>query len=232
MAEDWGLQSDFRVLDQLVRLKGRFVVDVGCGSGRLCRKLAEQGARVLGIEPDPIQAAKNSQADTVANVGFAQASAADMPVESRMVDGIVFGNSLHHVPAEDYPLVFAEIRRVLAPDGFLYIQEPVAAGSHQDVMELFHNETRVRHEAYRALVKYAHPAFDRMREIYYDVDRHFDSFDAFAEHYSHLSYNAGKYDESKVRNDEVRGRFEQHRNAEGRYTLRQPMRVNCYSGIR
>ena len=230
MAEDWGLQSDFRVLDKLVRVDGRFIVDAGCGAGRLCRKLAEAGAVVLGVEPDPVQAEKNRQAEVVANVSFAQASAAQIPVEPRSVDGIVFGNSLHHVPARDYGLVFDEIHRILKPDGFLYVQEPVAAGSHQDVMELFHDETEVRLRAYRALVSLAHPAFQRMREVYYDVQRHFESFDAFADHYSHLSYNSGKYDGDRVRNNEVKGRFERHRDErKGGYTLIQPMRINCYS---
>jgi len=230
MAEDWGVQSDFAVLNRLIRVDGRFIVDAGCGGGRLCRKLAESGAIVLGVEPDPVQAEKNRAADVVPNVSFAQASAAQIPVEPQSVDGIIFGNSLHHVPARDYELVFDEVHRILKPDGFLYVQEPVATGSHQDVMELFHDETEVRLRAYRALVKMAHPAFDRMREVYYDVERSFESFDAFADHYSHLSYNAGKYDGDRVRNNEVKGRFEQHRDVRGGgYTLIQPMRVNCYS---
>ena len=229
MAEDWGVQSNLKVIDRLIRLENRFVVDAGCGNGALSRKLAERGARVLGIEPDPVQAGKNEVAEPVPNVGFAQAGAGDIPVESGSVDGIIFGNSLHHVPSAHFEMVFREVERILKKDGFLYVQEPVANGQYQDAMELFHDETEVRLAAYRALCKYAHPAYRRMREIYYDIDRRYASFDEFADHYARLSYNTSSYSESDVRNEEVQRRFERYRADSGGYSLRQPMRVNVYS---
>ncbi len=227
MAEDWGFQTDEDVLDQLITVDNRFIVDAGCGAGGLCRELAKRGARVLGIEPDPVQAEKNNQAPVVANVGFKQAGAGDIPVEPHSVDGVIFGNSMHHVPAVHYPAVFAEMLRILKPDGFLYVKEPIANGSYQHAMELFHNETKVRLDAYNALVKYAGPTFGAMREIYYDVEKTFRNFNEFANHYLSLSYN--HYAEADVRNDEVKQRFESHQNSYGSYTLTQPMRINLYT---
>lgn len=227
MAEDWGYQSDIDVLDGLVDVRNRFIVDAGCGAGKLCLALAERGARVLGIEPDPVQAEKNKKAATVANVGFAQAGAGDIPVESGAVDGVVFANSLHHVPAAHYPQVFDELMRIVRHDAFLYVIEPIANGSSQYVMELFHDETTVRLKAYRALVELARPRFTTMREIYYDVDRTYRNFDEFVEHFSRLSYNS--YQDDAISSNEVRRRFEAQKNSHGSYTLTQPMRVNYYT---
>ena len=193
----------------------------------MCRALAKRGARVLGIEPDPVQAEKNNLAPVVANVGFKQAGAGDIPVEPLSVDGVVFGNSMHHVPASHYPVVFEEMLRILKSDGFLYVMEPVANGSYQHAIELFHNETKVRHDAYNALVKHAHPRYGSMREIYYDVDKTFADFNEFADRYAALSYN--HYTEADVRNDEVKRRFEIYQNSHGSYTLTQPMRINLYT---
>lgn len=227
MAEDWGYQSDLDVIDGLVDVRNRFVVDAGCGAGQFAFALAERGARVLGIEPDPVQAQKNDQMATVANVGFARAGAGEIPVESGSVDGVVFANSLHHVPQGHYSQVFNELMRILRRDGFLYFIEPIANGSSQYVMELFHDETQVRLAAYQALVDFAGPRFENMREVYYDVEKTYRNFDEFAEHYAALSYN--QYQPDSVRDDAVRRRFEKHENAGGTYTLVQPMRVNFYT---
>lgn len=228
MAEDWGFQTNLEVLDRLVDVKDRFVVDAGCGAGHLCYALAERGARVLGVEPDPVQAEKNRQATVVENVGFHQGGAGEIPVEPLSVDGVIFGNSMHHVPAAHYSLVFKEMLRILKSDGFLYVMEPVANGSYQYAIELFHNETQVRLDAYNALVKYALPGYQSMREVYYDVDQTFNDFEEFANHYTRLSYN--HYSAEDVRNDKVKQRFESCTNSHGSFTLTQPMRVNVYTG--
>ena len=228
MAEDWGYQTDLEVLDRLVDVKGRFIVDAGCGAGNLCRSLAERGARVLGVEPDPVQAENNRKAAVIDNVGFHEGGAAEIPVEPRSVDGVIFGNSMHHVPDAHYPLVFTEMLRILKADGFLYVMEPIANGSYQHATELFHDETQVRLNAYNALVKFALPDYQSMREIYYDVDYTYNDFEDFANRYTGLSYNP--YAAADVRNDEVKQRFESCANSHGTYTLTQPMRVNVYTG--
>lgn len=226
VAEDWGHQSDLEVVERLIKLEDRFIIDAGCGAGDLCRALAERGAQVLGIEPDPVQAEKNNQAPVVANVGFAQAGAGAVPVESNSVDGVIFAYSMHHVPASQYSMVFQEVQRILKNDGFLYVMEPVANGPSQHVMELFHDETSVRLRAYNALVEYAQPMFERSREVYYDVDRTYRNFADYVNHYVGLSYN--RYPASSVRDRQVQERFEQCGNSQGSYTLTQPMRVNLY----
>ncbi|OED37331.1 hypothetical protein AB833_23925 [Chromatiales bacterium (ex Bugula neritina AB1)] len=226
MAEDWGHQTNLEVIERLIRLEDRFLVDAGCGSGELSRELAARGASVLGIEPDPVQADINAKAEATPNVGFVQAGAGAIPVEPGSVDGVIFSNSLHHVPAIHYRQVFQEMRRVLTKRGFVYVQEPVANGSHQYAIELFHDETEVRLQAYRALVELAMPRFARMREVYYDVDHTYRDFEEFADHYCLLSYN--NYTESDVRNDKVKRRFESCANSHGSFTITQPMRVNLY----
>jgi len=166
-------------------------------------------------------------AATVANVGFAQAGAADIPVEPGSVDGVVFANSLHHVPQAHYPLVFDELMRILNAEGFLYVMEPIANGSQHYVMTPFHDETSVRLAAYRALVELAEPRFHSMREVYYDLQYTYQSFDDFAGQFSALSYN--NYQPDAVNSSEVKSRFEEQRNESGVYTLNQPMRVNLYT---
>lgn len=226
MAEDWGTQTEEEVMDTLLEVDGKFIVDVGCGEGALCRRLAGRGARVLGIEPHPVQAEKNARAPVTPNVGFKQAGAAAIPVEPNSVDGIIFKNSLHHMHAPDYENIFAEVARILKTDGFLCVIEPVANGSFQYVMEFFHDETAVRLAAYQALTRFADPLFGSMREIYYDVDTTYTSFDSYASHFEEMVFN--NYTGS-VRSTDVEQRFKSCENSHGTYTLTQPIRLNYYT---
>ena len=54
-----GFSSNVEVLQQLVDLKDKCVIDAGCGSMIFTRILTELGARVLAIDPDPVQAELN-----------------------------------------------------------------------------------------------------------------------------------------------------------------------------
>jgi len=228
VAEDWGYQSDFEVIDALLEVDGKFIVDTGCGDGELCRHLAGRGARVLGIEPNPVQAEANARAAVVANVGFKQAGAAAIPVESNSVDGVVFKNSLHHMHAPHFEKIFKEVARILKTSGFLYVLEPIANGTYQYVMEPFHNETSVRLAAYNALQEHASPLFASMREVYYDVDATYDSFDSYATRFEGMTFNNYTGD---VRQPEVQRRFTECENSHGSYTLTQPLRVNYYTQL-
>lgn len=229
MAEDWGTQTNLEVIDSLLDVSGKFIVDAGCGDGELCRHLAGRGARVLGVEPHPEQAAQNAKAAVVANVGFVQAGAASIPVETNSVDGLIFHKSLHHMHAPDYEKIFNEAARVLNTNGFFCIIEPIANGSYQHVMELFHDETAVRLAAYNAMVRYADPMFGAMREIYFDIDVTYDSFDSYAKHFESMPFN--NYTD-EIRQSAVEQRFNACENSHGSYTMTQPVRVNLYSQLK
>ena len=44
--------TEIRVLNSLCRLRGRDVLEIGAGNGRLTWRYAERAASVLGLEPD------------------------------------------------------------------------------------------------------------------------------------------------------------------------------------
>ena len=223
--ERWGLSSDLAVLDRLVAVRGRALIDVGCGGGALARALAERGASVLGVEPDPAQAGKNRAAPATASVTFAEARAESLPAADGTVDGVIFGRSLHHVPEAAMRPALEEAKRVLGPGGFVYVLEPVMAGPFSAVMKPFHDETEVRRQAREALLDSA-SLFARAREIHYEIERRFESHDAFVELFSGLSYNS--YGADAVRSGTVKRLFEAGRTEAGDYAFLQPMRVDLF----
>lgn len=223
--EHWGLSTDLAVLDRLVQVRGRSIVDVGCGAGALARSLAERGATVLGVEPDPIQAERNRDAPETDGVCFAKGRAEALPVDDGAVDGVIFGRSLHHVPEAAMRPALREAQRVIAGGGFVYVLEPVMEGAFSAVMKPFHDETEVRRQARDALADSA-PLFGSAREVHYEVERRFGSHAAFVELFSGLSYNS--YGADAVRSDTVKRLFEAGRTDAGDYAFVQPMRVDLF----
>jgi len=97
-------------------LRGREVLDVGCGHGWLSHAFQQAGARVLGI--DGSAALLNYARATFLGVDFVQHDlATGLPPIDRSFDRVVASMVLMDLP-ELGPLL-AAIRRVLRPDGRL-----------------------------------------------------------------------------------------------------------------
>ncbi|QEG22108.1 class I SAM-dependent methyltransferase [Mariniblastus fucicola] len=200
-----GKTKNAAVIRQLVDLDGKVVVDAGCGNLTFTRLLAEQGAKVIAIDPDSVQAQKNRDADPIPGIKFFETGAESIPCDDSSVDGVFFSYSLHHVPADLFPAVYAEVLRVLRPSGFLYVLEPIDCPLNQ-VMRLFHDEDAERRAAWQSLHDIAAPKFEQMSQFSYYDERQFDSWDDFADRFSNRSFNS-LYTEADVHRDEVRETF-------------------------
>ena len=201
-----GCTTNIQVIERFVPLQGLFVIDAGCGGFVMTRLLSDLGARVLAIDPDPIQAKLNRAADPIANVQFVETGAESLPVEASTVDGIFFSYSLHHISAAMYPAVFDEVFRVLKPDGFLCVIEPTVCPLN-DVIKLFHDEDQCRAAAQQTLEQIAIPAFNSATIVRYHSFSQYASFEQFADHFSSRSFNL-MYTAADVRKPEVNAAFD------------------------
>jgi ubiquinone/menaquinone biosynthesis C-methylase UbiE len=107
----------WELFELLVRegdLVGRRVLDVGCGTGRVAAALAERGSRVWGVEPSPAMAAQARSRGVHVKVARAE----QLPFKEGWFERAVLWLVVHLV---ERPAVFAELARVLAPDGRLAI---------------------------------------------------------------------------------------------------------------
>ncbi len=204
---DLGKIKNAEVIQRLVDLKDRFVVDAGCGNLTFTKILVQQGAKALAVDPDPVQAAKHRQADPVPGITFIESSADKIPVADATVDGVFFSYSLHHMPAQQYPAIYDEVCRVLKPDGFLYVLEPIDCPLNQ-VMRLFHNEDAERQAAWQSLHDLAAERFQEIQQFTYHDERTYESWDDFANQFASKSFNT-LYTEDDVRQEKVRVAFEE-----------------------
>jgi ubiquinone/menaquinone biosynthesis C-methylase UbiE len=107
-------------------VKGKTILEYGCGDGVNTVLLANRGARVISLDlsPELIDIAKQRLEVHGINSGveFIVGSAHNVPLPDESID-VVFGIAiLHHLELE---LSAAEVRRLLKPDGFAIFQEPV-----------------------------------------------------------------------------------------------------------
>lgn len=102
---------DAPMLDLAGDVRGKTVLDVGCGEGRFCRMLADRGAWTIGL--DPIQAFLFN--GSAAGGAYVRAVGESIPIRSKSIDLVVSYLTLIDIP--DFRAAISEIGRVLKPGG-------------------------------------------------------------------------------------------------------------------
>lgn len=97
-------------------LRGRRVLDVGCGTGRLAAALAERyGCKVWGVDRSP-EMLEVARARVPPGVGLKVGEAEDLPFRDSWFERATMTLVFHHL---DPDRAIPELRRVLVPGGIL-----------------------------------------------------------------------------------------------------------------
>ena len=79
-------------------LKGKWILDVGCGAGRFLDVAAESGAEVVGIDLSNAIEVSQLNLEGKPNAHFIQASIYDLPFKKNIFDGVYCIGVIQHTP--------------------------------------------------------------------------------------------------------------------------------------
>jgi len=128
----WDPESEFKPLheinplrleyiDRRTSLKGKTVVDIGCGGGILAESMALKGANVLGIDMGkaPLSVASLHKLETGAELDYLQITAEELAdKDAGKYDVVTCMEMLEHVP--DPASVIAACSKLVKPDGHVF----------------------------------------------------------------------------------------------------------------
>ena len=165
--------SDLEHLANAIDLRGKTVVDIGCGDGAFVRALAAAGADAIGIEvsEDAVAQARAHDPDHRYELGGAER----LPLEDASVDVATLMRSLHHVL--DPASAFGELARVVREH--VWIAEPLPEGAFFELLRPVDDETEVRAAAQRAIAE--QQDFARVETVEYEIRFRVGSFEALRE---------------------------------------------------
>ena len=136
-------EQPFHDLVALIRPQPRMrIVDLGCGTGRLTRRLYDQlqAAATLGLDRSPRMLAEANRECATDGLTFEERDIATFPAEGEQFD-LVFSNAaLHWI--DDHARVFERLASALTPGGQIAVQMPAMHGdpSHVTARELADEE--------------------------------------------------------------------------------------------
>src|SRR5271154_4698875 len=117
----YGLEYAFHLLGDV---RGKTVLDLGCGTGENVIPLIERGAHVIGmdISPDLIAIAQKFVRDANLEASLSVGDAYNTGLPDESVDVVFCMALIHHL---DIKLVRDEMWRVLRKGGSIILREPV-----------------------------------------------------------------------------------------------------------
>ena len=155
--------SDLPKIEEFIQLKGKALLEVGSGDGRLTALLADKAEAITAIDPDnnSIEVARKN----ISGVNFLVGSGEKLDFANESFDIVLFSYSLHH---QDCVKALAEAKRVVRQDGHILILEPTPGGEFTLLVFIFEKNEIPRLQ--QTLYHISSGAYSILRKETYGVD--------------------------------------------------------------
>lgn len=169
------------IIEKMVTLKGKNILEVGCGAGSRSKPIAEKCKTLVAIDPDKEAITTAQQNNSQKNLHYFVGHAEKLQFKSKQFDVVIFTLSLHHVPLNKMENAIDEAIRVLKKGGKIVFFEPYFTGTFFDAELAFDasdgDERKEKAYAYFTLLN--HKRLKEIEEIYDETIMKFESYDDF-----------------------------------------------------
>lgn len=213
-------------LIETLNLDNKVLLELGCGGASMTQKIALCGynRNIIACEVDKKQHAKNLELN-IENIHFLLCGAQDIKLKDNTVDMVMMFKSFHHIPKEHMSKALMEIKRVLKPNGLVYISEPLYAGQQNELISLFHDEKQVRIDAFNAIKESVEKKeFKLFRELFFQTEVSYKNFEEFKLNHIDLSYHYERITEELEK--DIKARYDTFSNEDGSANFLKPFRVD------
>lgn len=223
-------------LIQTMNLDNKTILDLGCGEAKISKELKKNvlNINIFACEVDSIQLAKNiKNNELISNedekIHYKNYTAQELKFEDEKFDIVFLFKSFHHIPLNDMKKALSEIKRVLKRNGLVYISEPLFQGKQNELVSIFHNEQKVREEAYKNIKEAVETEeFKLFKEIFFKTEVQYSSYEDFKSKQMNLSYNEDNIDANIYK--EVEKKYNEYSH-NGKAEFLKPFRVNILQKI-
>ncbi|NQY25152.1 MAG: class I SAM-dependent methyltransferase [Campylobacteraceae bacterium] len=177
-------------LVETLNLNNKCILDLGCGNAKITKEIKNNGfdRSIYACEIDIIQHKKNLLNND--GIIYKPYGAEELGFNDETFDMVFMFKSFHHIPKNLMKQALSEIKRVLKPNGLLYISEPLFKGKHNELIAMFHNEKEVRAEAFLSIEQAVkEEKFKLFQEIFFNAEISYNSFEEFSLKHINQSYN-------------------------------------------
>lgn len=129
------LERTWQLLLKHVTLADQLLIDIGCAAGVFSRRLRDAGARVeaVDIAENALKRFKEVDAD---RIQLKQEAMPTTHLPDNRYNIVICTELIAEIPPEDYRLFFAELSRLIRPDGHLICSSPIDIDSTGGVERL------------------------------------------------------------------------------------------------
>lgn len=134
------------ILASMGSLRGKRLLDIGCGLGESSVYFAKQGARVtaLDLSPGMVESAVRLSRFHKVEIEGAVSEGENLKADTGVYDFVYVANTIHHVASKEH--LYREISRVLKPGGRFFSWDPLAYNPVINIYRRMATEVRTEDE--------------------------------------------------------------------------------------
>lgn len=217
-------------LIETLNLDNKTILELGCGNATMTKQLGSNGSnrKIIACEVDEVQHEKNLKLN-IENIEFKLNGAQKIDLEDESVDMIFMFKSFHHIPYDLMKEALKEIKRVLKPNGLVYISEPLFKGEQNELIAMFHDEQQVRIDAFEHIKEAVQrEEFKLFREIFFQSEVVYENFEDFKNKQMNLTYNDNNI--TQELEEKIKDKFNSFNNGK-QTSFMKPFRVDILQKI-